>query len=765
MRRIPVLLLSALFAASVVFSTRADPAPVLLAGRVLDVETSRPLAGAHIVLDSGRRMTVTDARGVFSFPDLASGRRELAVRHIGYATARRSARVREGETIRLLIELEPAAVVADTLSYSIPAERAPYTITAGEIREHAWPDAAEAIRHLPGVRVRESGGPGARKTVSLRGARPDHVRVEVDGVPVNDGAGEAVDLGALPANAIRSIEIDPRTRPGAPGGLIRIATVPAPGAALNAIRASVTGQAPRAVAGELSVTRSAPSGTVTAHARFLDSRGDFEYIDESGELRARSNNQRERLSVNASGEHVLPADLTARWAAALDATDAGSPAPLYQPPAPEANLDETSWRAQISFASDAGAPTRPPLRLRLFSAGRHRRYINPEYQTDPSTGQTVRHTPADVEDDDLRAGADLDSRLTLVHSDELSLDALASAELTLERFRSADRAGAGASSRTGGAIHRAAAGVETGLDATARRFGLRWRAEMLIRNDRYRDARDAFAAPWSPGGGDHTGGQLAVRVSPLAGRWSAELSTGSSYAPPSFVNRFLVESVFALGNPELAPERIRELQGGVTVTQPLAAGVTASASARAFARATDDLVVWRRNWRGQYFPDNLARAGARGLEMSLHMRGRSWLRVLAGSFTWQRAVNTTPGSPYRGNRIPFQPDRFASVLLELAPERATTVAVELHACSRRFSRESNLDPYSAAGAALDSYATLDLRLRRELSLASPGPTIALSAAVENVTGVRYELLERMPMPGRTWSLRVAFRHESPAGAR
>jgi outer membrane receptor for ferrienterochelin and colicin len=62
-------------------------------------------------------------------------------------------------------------------------------------------DTAALIAGAPGVQIRDAGGSGQAKTVSLRGAAPNAVWVLLDGVPLG-GTGNAVDLATPEARPL-----------------------------------------------------------------------------------------------------------------------------------------------------------------------------------------------------------------------------------------------------------------------------------------------------------------------------------------------------------------------------------------------------------------------------------------------------------------------------------------------------------------------------------------------------------------------------------
>ncbi len=90
----------------------AQQADVVLEGRVSEIESGVPIAGATVVVDSAG-ITVTDGAGVFRLDHVPPGRRDVRVEAIGYASWAGSLLLR-GDTV-LQIRLQRAPVPLDTL--------------------------------------------------------------------------------------------------------------------------------------------------------------------------------------------------------------------------------------------------------------------------------------------------------------------------------------------------------------------------------------------------------------------------------------------------------------------------------------------------------------------------------------------------------------------------------------------------------------------------------------------------------------------------
>ncbi len=101
-------------------------------------------------------------------------------------------------------------------------------IEAGRLRGR-FISLPEVLAQEVGVQTRSTGGAGSFSSVVLRGASSEQVVIYLDGVPLNDASGGAVDLSLIPLNNVERIEIYRGSTPlelGDPsiGGAVNIIT-------------------------------------------------------------------------------------------------------------------------------------------------------------------------------------------------------------------------------------------------------------------------------------------------------------------------------------------------------------------------------------------------------------------------------------------------------------------------------------------------------------------------------------------------------------
>jgi vitamin B12 transporter len=111
-------------------------------------------------------------------------------------------------------------------------------LTSAELAATGALTVGDALRVLPEVLIKDSGGPGSLTTVSIRGSSSTHVLVLLDGVPLNRPDQPSVDLSTLPIQNVDHIEVlrgpfSALYGSGTLGGVVNIVTRSAPQTSLS----------------------------------------------------------------------------------------------------------------------------------------------------------------------------------------------------------------------------------------------------------------------------------------------------------------------------------------------------------------------------------------------------------------------------------------------------------------------------------------------------------------------------------------------------
>ena len=204
-----------------------------------------------------------------------------------------------------------------------------------------------------------------------------------------------------------------------------------------------------------------------------------------------------------------------------------------------------------------------------------------------------------------------------------------------------------------------------------------------------------------------------------------------------------------MGNAGLQPEKARMYNVGLTWSgRPCKLMNYLSATVDGYYNHVHDKIVafpttyvWRMA--------NFGRTTIRGIDATL---ATEWPLVrdkvsatLTGAYTWQKATDlSNPKSQTYKNRLPYTPDRNGSISL-MINNPWVNVGYGINYCGMRYSMGQNKPEY-----AISSYAEHTLTLTREFSIASH--RLSLQGSIVNLTNKQYEIIKYYPMPRRSWNV-------------
>ncbi|MDE5869617.1 MAG: Plug domain-containing protein, partial [Muribaculaceae bacterium] len=108
------------------------------------------------------------------------------------------------DTINSLPEIE---VVSAPENKEVSSSSPIHIIDSRKISETGITDIADALKRLPGVNLRDYGGAGGLKTVSVRGLGAQHTGISYDGVPLSDLRTGEVDLSKYSLHNLSSLSL------------------------------------------------------------------------------------------------------------------------------------------------------------------------------------------------------------------------------------------------------------------------------------------------------------------------------------------------------------------------------------------------------------------------------------------------------------------------------------------------------------------------------------------------------------------------------
>jgi outer membrane receptor for ferrienterochelin and colicins len=218
-RRLAIIALAAAAAAAPLATLRAqrsaaDRSSSVAGGRVIDVSTGAPLAGATLQLTGPTVDTLrTDHRGEWQSRSLAPGRYVVSVRALGYAPRELTVDLTAGERVERTVSLEPVALALDRVVVTASRREqalkdVPVTtelVTREEIERTASTDLASVLIEQAGIELQ--GGHPAGAGVMLQGLGSERVLVLLDGQPLAGRISGMFDVSRIPTMMVERIEV------------------------------------------------------------------------------------------------------------------------------------------------------------------------------------------------------------------------------------------------------------------------------------------------------------------------------------------------------------------------------------------------------------------------------------------------------------------------------------------------------------------------------------------------------------------------------
>lgn len=134
--------------------------------------------------------------------DCLAGKAVVLFYFIGYVLTVRPVAAQPDTTFQLKAVTVKGSSVADVQTIT-PSQVA----GSADFRKYSAYNVADAIRNFSGVNIKDYGGIGGLKTVSVRSLGASHTAVQYDGVPVTDMQNGQIDLGKINLDNVHSITL------------------------------------------------------------------------------------------------------------------------------------------------------------------------------------------------------------------------------------------------------------------------------------------------------------------------------------------------------------------------------------------------------------------------------------------------------------------------------------------------------------------------------------------------------------------------------
>lgn len=637
------------------------------------------------------------------------------------------------DTVRQLRTFEVKARRPRTnVSSAAPVQR----LTATEISDLGIADMADAVRRFAGVNVRDYGGLGGLKTVSVRNMGAAHTAVSYDGVPVSNCQGGQVDIGTFSLDNVASLSL----AVGHDADLLQPARLYASAAVL-----SINTERPRFAEGKTAGfqggIKGGPWGYVNPTARWWQRIGqrvatslDVNYMRSDGNYPFKLVNGRETTI-----EHRVNSAIAA-WhgeANAFISTSSESElrikgywfwsrrglpgaVTLYNPVSTERLWDRNAF-VQALFRTNLGP------KWKLQAIAKYTNGWNRDRETGPQFAGGIYQDEHQQHEYYLSATATYTpiAPLTLALAQDGAINKLSSTLSSCPfptRFTSLSALTA--------RWHRGALTANASLTAT-------YIGEHVRHGDR---PSDLFRLNPS----------ISLSIRPVASElFYVRALFKSTFRPASFNDLYYDR----MGNRALRPERAREYNLGLTWSRRLFPAMSyLTLTLDGYYNDVDDKIVafpspyaWRMVNCGR------ARIGGLDLTLATSFALPHGISIdVSGAYTWQHATDRTDrDSKIYGHQLPYTPRHSGNAALTVRTPWAT-LGYSVVAVGKRYYLAQNVPENEIGG-----YADQTLALSREFRFGAC--VLTLRGEILNLGGCNYDVIKFYPMPGRSWRLSASLR--------
>ena len=592
---------------------------------------------------------------------------------------------------------------------------------------------SDVIKYFSGATVKDYGGIGGLKTVSVRGLGASHTAVAYDGVIITDNQTGQIDLGKFSGSQTESV----RMVSGPDNDMLQPAALAAQAAVISvtAGRPELQGNARSRFYGHLkfgsfgtcsvngeSDFKTRRNNLVSLQAEWLETQGNYPYVQEGAGSRKmlRENSDLKRLRLEGALFSDIGSNTTLTTRVYWCQTGQGLPANIYYN---DYAARERMGNNYSFIQSTLASPVNDRLALR-FSAKYSINYTN---YIDPKSNNAQgfvenRYT----EREGYLSGVAL-YRLT----DGLS----ASAGVDFRHSRLASL-GDNSPRPTRNAVNSTAA-----LKYASERLTLTGRLNHVITKEQVviRQAAESYNH-LSPTAG------LNWLAWPAAGL-HVRASYSNTFRLPTFNDLYFEQ----IGRRDLRPERASVTSAGIVIENE-ADGIFYSVYADAYdSNVKDRIMAVPGKNTAVWMMKNIGLVTTHGFEAGLEIRDSKGLvrPAMQVSYTYQRSMDKTDsGSTTWNHQLPYTPRHSASAVAWVENEIVNV------SCNLIYSGEYFCNGYNGPQYHMPSYYELGCTLWRAFRL--DVGELVLRAECINLTDSRYELVRNYPMPGRQFRFTISL---------
>ncbi len=705
-------------------------------------EQGTPLPGANVIVVGAGVGAATDLAGHFVIKNLFVGEFELEASFIGYQSMRKTGVVVDrSRPVQVNFSLPLASVYLEKVvveAEQTPAELGGFSevISRHEIEESAAATVGEILLHVPGINIIEEGGSSARKRISIRGSNANQVVVLLDGVALNDPLTGEVDLNQISLSMVETISVSKGGSSslhgnGAIGGVVEIFSRKR---WLDEVRLKTQAGGFAALGLQPTVSGHFKNVGFFLTGEYLREQGDFSYNFRTAEG-ALSKDRRMNADLSAfsyfakstyaQGPHQIQAQ------ANIYSSTRGLPGLLFSL-TPFARVKSArhvlvgnyqyvnnNWRLQLNLSQHKSSsdfrnapPVNAPLRFRTV----------PPYHT---KNAVLSHRLS------LEGGSQIARKHDFQFTAMARVDAFRDNDflaLQTNRKRATTNRNFGAGLRARWILPVPSLLNEVSLTSAVRfdsfvfeHFSSGKRSDLLL----------------SP--------QVGLDLSGKGpGVFRFRANYGRSFRMPTFADLFF-QDFRVRGNPDLLPEKSWDFDAGIEAGVPLFAW--AKISATYFRHRIDNLIVWELGSFATWQPSNTD-ALLRGWEFGGSLDFLADKLKFETSHVLLMAVDKSGRRTTHNKALAYRPKHSTRLGSRLSLGWFSLL-YNKRLTGRRFVTAANT-------VEQPGYSTDDLSLLGHFTWL--GATATAKVSFLNLFDEKYEVIERAPMPGRSWRVALELSH-------
>jgi len=698
-----------------------------ICGTVTCESSGEPLAAVNIYLKNTHFGAATNTDGSYCIYRIPPGVYTVLFKMMGYETREvKKTEVRADEVVTLdislcttILEYDQCITVTSTRGPSLITD-VPASVNVINTDKPEYGNAqnlGEILQNIQGVYIKDSGGLGNTKTISLRGSSSGQVVILLDGQRINNPQTGLVDLSTLSLEGVKSVEVVRGSNSAlygadAIGGVVNIITRDnnhQDTGLKGSVKSTAASFGTRSFESNLSFA--APVWDVSASGKILSSEGDFTFTDNYGTEKIRENADIESKDFHIRagikpGEQAFMRQLELNYR--HNRSERGAPGTI-EPYYYKARMWDRNNQLNFLYSGKTFS-FRHDLRWQNYYYDSWSRYFNDESAQKVDTRFKTRTYGSEIQ---LRSI--LREWTTLTYGSGIRFDNVEDYQELTDRLRTSSYLFF----------------VSENL-FTVNRFGLS--RISLVPSVRY-DFNSDYPDKLSPKIGT---------VLNFGKKWtiSLKMNTGMSFRAPTFNDLYWPEDAWTRGNPDLKPESGWDWDMGARLFFPVLNGINIESTL--FDSRMSDLILWQEN-AGLWTPDNVQKARIKGLENSVQFSPWKEFIHINANYTYMDARNLTKGSAREENKILVYRPKHTGNITTTFTRHPVNLIYQYQYVSRSFTDATNvwnnsLSPYHLSNMTIGVVKTI-----KQISL-------EMNLQLKNIFDQDYRAVKNMPVPGREWRI-------------